>query len=143
MKRPNLFTKFLGRLRMNFAIGRLFRSPSDRWETHFKLLLVLARRGAAPVQKSELLAIICLENAIDLRPRPPARTGFSGLWPEIGKNRKYTGFGLPQKIGKNWPQKIGKLLKNWVGGAFSLFSAGFFLFSGGGQNQHISYLSRL
>ena len=27
MKRPNLFTKFLGRLRMNFAIGRLFRSP--------------------------------------------------------------------------------------------------------------------
>ena len=27
MKRPNSFTKFLGRLRMNFAIGRLFRSP--------------------------------------------------------------------------------------------------------------------
>ena len=36
-----------------------------------------------------------------LRPCPPARTGFSGFWPEIGKNRKNIGFGLPRKIGKN------------------------------------------
>ena len=28
-KRPSLFAKFLGRLRMNFAIGRLFRSPTE------------------------------------------------------------------------------------------------------------------
>ena len=27
-KRPNLFTKFLGRLQMNFAIGRLFWSAT-------------------------------------------------------------------------------------------------------------------
>ena len=33
----------------------------------------------------------------ELGPCPPARTGFSGLQPEIGKNRKNIGFGLPQK----------------------------------------------
>ena len=47
MKRPNLFTKFLGRLRMNFAIGRLFRS----FLTEFPSVQRAFLRSAAPSAK--------------------------------------------------------------------------------------------
>ena len=41
-------------------------------------------------------------NHQELRPCPPARTGISGLRPEIGKKGgKTTDFGLPREIGKN------------------------------------------
>ena len=71
-----------------------------------------------------------------LRPCPPARTGFSGLRPEIGKNWKKIGFGLPHKIGKNI---IRNLPQNSVLGSFSSFSANLFLFSGGSKTNIFSY----
>ena len=70
------------------------------------------------------------------------QTPFRASSPKWGKNRKTVGFGLPRKIGKNWPKnrKNGpKMGKNWVWGHFSYFSANFSLFSGGGRNLYFSY----
>ena len=87
-----------------------------------------------------------LNHDLELGPCPPAGTGFSGLRPELGKNRKNIGFGLPQKIKERKKKKpknrkmSRKLPKNGVLGSFSYFSAIFFLFSGGGPKP-IFFLS--
>ena len=63
---------------------------------------------------------------LDLRPCPPAREGLSGLRPEKGKKKTETYW--------FWVSP-----ENRVVGAFSCFSANFFLFSGETQNQYLPW----
>ena len=66
----------------------------------------------------------------------------SGPRPEMGKNRKNIGFGLPEKIGKS-SRKMGKMAATPIFisfGPFFLFTGNIFLFSRRGQNPHLSYI---